>query len=141
MQFAFSKKKSFLGKIIMWWDRGPYEHVECILSQEPDGTYTIASSKPGVGVRTLSGQKLPNTDWDIITVPSVNLQQVKDWFKEHDGESYFWRGLFGFVIRPAIGGSKTEWFCSEACMAAAFNIDQAWRFSPNAMYEIVRYMI
>jgi hypothetical protein len=140
MKFAFSKKNSLLGKIIKWWDRGPYEHVECILQENADGTYTIASSEPGVGVRTLTNQTLPASDWDIIEVASADLAAAKGWFIAHNGESYYYLGLFGFVVRPAVGGSKDEWFCSEACMTAAFNIPQSWRYSPNAMYDVLSRM-
>jgi hypothetical protein len=140
MEFAFSKKTTFLDKIIKWWDRGAYCHVECILDQAPDGTYTIASSEPGVGVRTLTGQRLSPADWDFVNVPKVDAAAVKLWFDEHAGEPYFWMGLFGFVVRPAVRWSKSKWFCSEACLTAAFGIQQSWRFTPTAMYEIVTLM-
>jgi hypothetical protein len=137
MKFAFCKKNNLLGKIIKWWDRGPYEHVECVIAENADGTYNIASSAPGEGVRILVNQTLPADLWDLVDVPSVSASKVIEWFKEHDGEEYYYAGLFGFVIRPAVGGSKSKWFCSEACLKAAFDMDHAWRFSPNAMYEVV----
>jgi hypothetical protein len=137
MLFAFSKNTSLLDKIIKWWDRGPYCHVECVLGVNADGTFTIASSAPGQGVRTLYNQSLPAADWDFVNVASVDVNQVEAWFKQHDGEDYYYLGLFGFVVRPAVGGSKSEWFCSEACLTAAFNMPQAWRYSPNAMFDIV----
>lgn len=140
MLFAFSKKTSILDKIIKWWDRGPYCHVECILDKAPDGSYTICSSEPGTGVRTLYGQILDPAEWDFVEVKSADVENVRGWFIQHDGESYFWRGLFGFVLRPTTGPSKKKWFCSEACLTAAFGAEQAWRFTPNAMFDIVSLM-
>lgn len=67
VKFAFYKAPgSLLDKAIRWWMRGPYAHVEAILAENADGTYTIASAVPGIGVRIATNQALPASDWDIV---------------------------------------------------------------------------
>lgn len=135
MKFAFKKGTSLLDKAIKFWDHGPYSHVECILA-EANGLYTIASSYPGVGVRTLQNQSLPTQEWDIVDVPTIDVTGVKTWFEEHAGQKYWYFGLFGFIIEPLVSLDKNKWFCSEACLAT-LKFQEPWRFSPNGMYDIV----
>lgn len=138
MKFAFKHSGTGLfDRLITWWDRGSYSHVECILEENADGTYTIASSYPGKGVRTLTNQKLPESNWTIVSVNDGDLEKAKQWFKDHNGAAYFWFGILGFVIRPVVGGSRHKFFCSDACMLAAYDLSDSWRITPNCMFGII----
>lgn len=138
MKFAFYKGAgTLLDSAIRWWMRGPYAHVEAILSDNGDGTYTIASSVPGIGVRIAENQSLPASDWDIVDGPG-DVDEARAWFDERNGAAYDYLGLLGFVIRPATGVDRGKYWCSEACLRA-IGFPGAWRFDPNAMYGVVSF--
>lgn len=137
MKFAFEKSSGPVKSTIKWWDEGPYCHVECIFSENADGTYDIASSKAFQGVRVLKNQILDPSNWEIIDCPSADLISAKEWFQKHNGEHYYYGGIFGFVFRPLADGSRTKWFCSDACCAASLGIAESWRISPNCLANIV----
>lgn len=133
MTFAFYKgNASLMDKLISLWMRGPYSHCECILKDNGDGTYVIASSKPGVGVR-ITTSTLPASDWDFLEAPAdVNL--VYGWFNEHAGAAYDYVGLFTFIAHPILIGQRNKFWCSEACALAAGYVG-AQREDPNSLYN------
>jgi hypothetical protein len=137
MKFAFYKASgTIFDKAIRIWMRGPYAHVEAILQDYGDGTYLIASSVPGTGVRT-TRQTLPESDWDIVEGPG-DVDQATAWFNKHDGEAYDYIGLFGFVLRPVTIEERGKYWCSEAILLA-IGYKGAWREDPNSMYNVVRF--
>ena len=137
MKYAFYKASgTFIDKMIRLWMRGPYAHVEAILEEFPDGTYTIASSVPGIGVRT-TRQTLPASDWDIVEGPG-DIEQSKAWFAEKDGAAYDYVGLFGFVLRPVTIEERNKYWCSEAILLS-IGYKGAWREDPNSMYNVIRF--
>jgi uncharacterized protein YycO len=138
MKFAFYKAKgTFLDGLVRWWMKGPYAHVEAILGENEDGTYTIASSKPGIGVRIAYNQELPDSEWDIVET-RIDSAPVALWFIQRVGMPYDYFGLLGFVFGPFVRESTKRYFCSEACLAAA-GLNNAWRYDPNSMYDVLCY--
>lgn len=137
MKFAFYKKHNAVyDALIRWWENGTYSHVEAIITEFDDGvTFTIASSKPGVGVRTIT-QTLPASDWDILEAPGDPVA-VGQWFKDHAGEKYDYLGIFGMVLRPIMADVSKRYFCSEA-VAEALGIEDPWRFDPNGLHAILK---
>jgi hypothetical protein len=133
VKFAFAKNPTTLkDKFICWWMRGPYFHSEVILAENADGTYTIASSVPGIGVRTATNQQLPADEYDIIEGPG-DVNTAIAWFKAHDGEAYDWLGLLRFVMPPLTIWSNTKWWCTDADLAAVGMDCGSHRYDPNAM--------
>jgi hypothetical protein len=138
MKFAFYKAPgSIFDKLIRWWMRGPYAHVEAILEDNGDGSYTIASSVPGTGVRIATNQTLPERDWDIVDGPG-DVAAARAWFEAHNGAAYDYIGLLGFVIRPVVGYVRKKFCCSRACLLS-IGFPGSWRFDPNAMYDAVAF--
>ncbi|MFM0165654.1 hypothetical protein PQR39_35130 [Paraburkholderia sediminicola] len=138
MKFAFYKAPgTLLDKLIRWWMRGPYAHVEAILDENADGTYTIASAVPGIGVRIAEKQPLPARDWDIVTGPG-DATQARAWFEARAGKAYDYLGLLGFVLRPATIDARDKYWCSEACLLS-IGYEGAWREDPNSMYSVVTF--
>ncbi|SAK83319.1 hypothetical protein AWB81_04197 [Caballeronia arationis] len=138
VKIAFYKGSgSFLDKVIRWWEIGRYAHCEMILQENDDGTYTIASAKPGVGVRIAENQSLPDSDWDFLTVPG-DVSQVRAWFVAHAGESYDYVGLLGFILRPVTFFIRKKFFCSRACLRS-LGVKGAWRVDPNGMYDFMSF--
>jgi hypothetical protein len=135
MQFAFYKGKGTLfDRLIRWWQRGPYSHVEALLVDNGAGVFECASSLPGDGVR-IASVKLVDGDWDFVDFPADTMA-VRSWFEAHAGARYDWLGIFGFVLRP-FGGEPKRYFCSEA-IATALDIDEPFRFDPNALFDCLK---
>jgi hypothetical protein len=138
MKFAFYKgNATLLDRLISFWMRGSYSHVEAILEEGSDGTYTIASSVPGTGVRIAVGQSLPLSDWDIVEGPGDPVV-ARSWFEARIGKAYDYLGLFHFIVQPADIESKDKYFCSEACLLS-IGYDGAWREDPNGMYDVMTF--
>lgn len=138
MQFAFYKAPgSFLDKAIRFWMRGQYSHVEAILAFNTDGTFTCASSVPGVGVR-IANIALPSSDWDIIEAPG-DVVAARAWFEKHQGAAYDYIGLFGFIIRPAIQHTRKKYWCSQAVLRS-IGYKGAWRDDPNSTADVLNFM-
>lgn len=132
MKLAFYKGRGTLfNRIVCWWQRGPYSHVEVVLATRTDGTYECASSVPGVGVR-IATKALPAADWDFIDYPA-DVGSVRAWFAAHAGAGYDYLGIFGFIVRP-VGGEPGRYFCAEA-IATALGIDEPWRLDPNGFAD------
>jgi hypothetical protein len=134
VKIAFYKAPgTFLDKVIRWWEVGSYAHCEMVLQENTDGTYTIASAVPGIGVCIAENQSLPASDWDFLTVPG-DVNKVRAWFEAHAGNAYDYVGLFGFIIRPITIRVRKKFFCSRACLRS-LGFKGAWRDDPNAMYD------
>jgi len=132
MKFAFYRASgTVLDKIIRFWERGRYSHVEVVLADLGDGLFTVASSVPWIGVR-IANIALPASDWDIVEATG-DANAVHAWFATHVGAGYDYRGLFGFVLRRVVG-DKSKYFCSEA-VATALGMNEPWRFDPNGLAD------
>lgn len=116
-------------RLTSWWTRGPYTHVELVLSEPDENGLSLcgSSSFRDGGVRT-KWIHLKDDSWDYIEVTGSRADAM-DWFAKHKGEGYDVVGLFGFVVRT-VEGERGKWFCSEAVMAA-LGFKESWRFSPN----------
>jgi len=140
MYYAFYKGREegffrgFFDWVVRFWMRGEYSHVEAILQDHGDGTYTIASSVPGVGIR-IATQTLPKEDWDIFEGPG-NAEDVRKWYEQNLHADYDYLGLLGFVLRRVVG-EKSSYFCSES-VCYAIGCDEPWRFDPNALADLVK---
>lgn len=139
MQFAFKKangsEATFFDKLIGWWESGPYAHVEAILSYDAaTGLYTVVSSVPGTGIRKAQ-IALPADSYDIIESPG-DITKVATWFNSRLGAGYDWLGILGFIFRPIKGNPTKRWFCSESILEA-LGVAEAWRFDPNACYDVM----
>jgi hypothetical protein len=113
--------------------KGHYSHCEIIFS---DGISASASFVDG-GVRFKQIDYDP-LKWDILELPEHLEANARLWFLAHEGDRYDILGNVHFLI-PVVGDDKTKWCCSEAC-AQALGIDGAWRFHPNLLACLVKYM-
>ena len=117
--------------LVRWWTRSPYTHCEMIFS---DGLSASSSFLDG-GVRFKQIDYNPE-HWDIIELPSELEQSARDWFEQHEGDSYDLIGNLGFVI-GSVDDSKRKWFCSEVIMAA-LGVTEPGKFSPSTAMPVVR---
>jgi hypothetical protein len=122
------------GVIVKWWTRGDFSHTELIESVNPDGTANCWSSAyldKGVRRKTYA---LPPSDWRFVDVPTTPEQEAQalQWFKDHAGEPYDVRGMFGIALRR-LPNYRGKWFCSES-VAAALGFSEPWRLDPATLY-------
>ncbi len=135
MKIAFYKGKGTLvDRMIRWWQRGLYSHVEAVLATNENGTFECASSVRGTGVR-IATIALPPDEWDVIDMPA-DIDAVRTWFAAHASMGYDYLGILGFVVRP-LGGEPRHYFCSEA-IATAVGLEEPFRFDPNALADFVK---
>ena len=117
--------------LVRRWTRSPYTHCEMIFS---DGISASSSFLDG-GVRFKNITYNPE-HWDIVELPSELEQSARDWFEQHEGDSYDLIGNLGFVI-GSVDDSKRKWFCSEVIMAA-LGVTEPGKFSPSTAMPVVR---
>lgn len=113
--------------------KGKYSHCEAVFS---DGMSASSSFIDG-GVRFKKIDYDPKK-WDFIDIDDSFEDQMRDWFKKHDGAPYDILGNIHFLI-PVVGDDKSSWCCSEA-IAESMSIKDAWRFHPNSLFSIVQSM-
>jgi hypothetical protein len=108
-----------------WWltrlvQKGDYRnvtHVEAILAEHEDGSVTIGSASLRDGGVRMKKCHLNPEHWDIVDVPQWDAEKANQWFIEHDGEPYDWRGAFASCM-PFSWGEWDEWFCNGAVGAS-----------------------
>ena len=77
--------------------------------------------------------------WVIVELPIQLEQPARDWFVQHEGDSYDVVGNLGFVI-GSIDDAKRKWFCSEAIMAA-LDVEEPGKFSPSTAMPVVKSIV
>jgi len=145
MKIALYKgRKRLFNKLVAWWTRGPYSHVELVL----DDGISISSSFMDGGVRK------KRIDFDLSNWDFIELGLESDWFSDRidkrlayeqsirdrifniKGKLYDVLGIAGFVIRR-IGEDRNKMFCSEA-VAYILGFDDPWRFDPNTLASALK---
>src|SRR3990172_5990515 len=115
------------------WERGDYSHCEMIFS---DGMAASSSFMDG-GVRFKQIEFDP-AHWDFIDLPPEREPAARQWFIDHEGESYDLMGNAHFVI-GFIPEARRKKFCSEA-LAAALGFHDPWRYGPNVLAATLRFI-
>lgn len=131
MRAAFYKAtppgaKGFYNRLIRWWTRSPYSHVELIFS---DG-YAASSSYMDGGIRFIAGNFDP-ARWDFIDLPSELEPAARAWFTTNAGRRYDLLGHLHFILGP-VRDDRQGWFCSEA-VAEALGLPESWRYDPAVL--------
>lgn len=133
MKIAFYKAKTKLfNKLVSWWTDGPYSHCEVIFS---DGMCASSSFLDG-GVRFKS-INIDYLHWDIIELPNIDENAVRNWYTNNLGKKYDVLGLLS-VLSP-VKDDKNKYFCNES-IGAAMGIRDPWRFSPNSFSVLLECM-
>jgi hypothetical protein len=135
IQLAFYRGRARLfDRLIQWWTRGPYSHVEVVTHRSNSGAaWCISSSWMDGGVRG-KWMVLNPARWDVIVLPDIDSAVAHRWLAQHAGSGYDWAGLLGFVWRPVAGDAR-RWFCSEAG-ADICGLLEPWRFNPNDLAAV-----
>lgn len=94
-------------KLISWWTKSTYSHVEVILK---DGKCFSADARNNI-VR-IKDIDYEDGKWDILHVnKKINYREID----KNIGCEYDWKGLFlNEVLKSKIENPK-KWYCSEVC--------------------------
>jgi hypothetical protein len=125
-----------------WWltrmvQKGEFSrvtHVEAILAEHEDGSVTIGSASLREGGVRFKRCHLTPEHWIIVDVPRWDAAKAAQWFAEHDGEKYDWRGAFASCM-PFAWGRKNEWFCNGA-VGESVGLNSSEIFGPSQFASI-----
>lgn len=138
MKIAFYKGTSTIyEKIISWKTESPYTHCVAILDEISDGYCRVGASDPSMNGVYIYIDRFPADLWDIIDVPSIDIEKSREWFKQHSGQGYAYRSIINLVL--PVGASDDRWFCDEAILAS-MGMNQPWRYDPAGLVSILLYI-
>ena len=127
MKIAFYKgRKRLFNRLVCWYCRGRFSHVELVLREE-DGVSTCASSSFMDGGVRIKKIILDPEHWEVIET-SADLDTALFWLDRHLGNKYDILGILGFLFRR-IKQDRRKFFCNEAVGEMLGEIDP-WRFDP-----------
>lgn len=109
-------------------------HVEAILKEHEDGSVLIGSASLRDGGVRMKRCHLNPEHRDIVDVPQWSAEAAEQWFIEHDGLPYDWRGAFASCM-PFQWREEGEWFCNEA-VAASVGFESPEVFGPSQFAAI-----
>ncbi len=113
-------------RLVRWWTRSPYSHVELILTGGWCGSASFMDG--GVKLRVID---FDPARWDFIDLPAPLEPAALAWFDEHRDEKYDVLGNLHFIVRR-VAHDQQRWFCSEA-IAAALGMHDPWRYDPATL--------
>lgn len=114
-----------------WLDHGPYSHCELVFNNGMSGSSSFMDG--GVRIKYIG---YTSGDWDFVDLPERLEANAWRFFVAERGKPYDLMGnvnaAFGWVPHSA-----GKWFCSEI-IAAAFHLNDAWRYKPNGLYAVLK---
>jgi len=119
-------------RLISWWTKGPYCHVE-IFYKDDDGFLKKFSSSPECGYVRTKKTEFYVEGYDFVPF-TITEEQYKI-FKEYEQEllcgKYDWAGIIGFIL-PTKDRSK-QWFCSEVTSnyLKIIGYRKMWKIEPS----------
>jgi hypothetical protein len=126
-------------RLVRWWTRSPYSHVELIFFDGSAGIDSQAASASYMdgGVR-FKWITFDPALWDFVDLPEALASQALAWFSSHEGDAYDLLGNLHFILEP-VGDDKRKWFCSEA-VAAALGMPDPARFDPGTLHAALTFI-
>ena len=130
-KLAFYKGKGDItDKLIRWWTKSPYSHVELVV----DGWWYSTSPRD---LRVRAKRIVPKKDhWDFVEV-EVDEDWLYEVFAKTRGAKYDWLGIFFTQIVDLNIHSKSRYFCVEWC-AFINKIPKPHRYNPGTLYNYVK---
>jgi len=129
LAFYIAKNGTFFDKLIAWWTKSKYSHVELII----DGYWYSTSPRDG----TVRRKIIPiSTKWDYIEVPLKNRtkKEILEFYERTKGQKYDWINIFLCQIIPLGIQIDDRWICSEWCTYAISG--KELKISPQELYEL-----
>ena len=121
MILLFQKNnKSIFARLIRFWTRGPYNHVEIRITDEQGHWWQLnADNIKGVVWRPADAN-YPSDVWDAVTLSegAGDFEEVAELAAREKGCGYDWVGILFAQILPLRREHPKKWFCSELVVAA-----------------------
>ena len=125
-----------IDKVIAWWTKGKYSHVELIIDNH------MYSTSPRDGEVRVKRHVYDKDVWDYVTVSVGSIKNISEFYRQTKGLKYDWFGIFGFIIPTK--DRTNRWFCSE-WVSNALKISgckklftkNPSKLSPNDLYKIL----
>ena len=117
-------KVSFIGKLIRWWTKSIYYHVELIWESGEDKFWI--SSNPDTGGVTIHNLKPLNDNWGYCKM---------NFMKDQKDCKYDVVGIVFSQVLPFRWDSKNKWFCSEltSTILKMLLVDEFIDVDPNTL--------
>jgi hypothetical protein len=126
-------------RLVRWWTRSPYSHVELIFFDGgPGGDSQAASSSYMDGGVRFKWFTFDPVLWDFVDLPDALILPALAWFDAYEGAAYDLLGNVHFVL-SAVGDDRRKWFCSEA-VAAALGMPDPERFDPGTLHAALTFL-
>jgi len=139
VRVAFYKGKGrFFDKLIKWWTKSDYSHVELLLGSE----MFSASSYSNLVRWTFHNRD--ESKWDYYDVPTER-PLTKELVKSLVGHKYDWLGIMFSIVVPLGLHSSNKYFCSEICSDVLYTLGADIegipnKMSPNDLAEEILYV-
>ena len=129
-------KADWLDKLIAWWTKGKYSHVEIVINE-----YMYSTSPRDKEVRKKE-HIVDNVSWDYVEIDLPEIKNGFEFFRQVEGEPYDWFGILGFVL--PFQDRTDRWFCSEfvsnflkvSGCKKLFKYEPS-KISPNKLYKLL----
>jgi hypothetical protein len=128
-----------LDKVIRWWTRSQFSHVEIVISRDGDKAVLFSASARDGGVRKATREWVPE-QWEVVSVRHrISPLDLALFMRDEIGAGYDYAGLFGSQLFASGWQSKRRWFCSEIC-AAILGLPEPQRYSPESLRKMVLFL-
>jgi len=106
---AFKSENTINSKLIQWWTKSNYSHVEIIIDD-----YWVSSS-PDQGGAYIHRLRPLSDNWDYVTVKvnEENTPWAIQFANAQVGTKYDWLGVFFSQFLHINKQDNSKWFCSE----------------------------
>ena len=131
MKVAFYKAEygTWFDKLIAFWTRSKYSHVELITD-----TGNAFSASDRAGKVRFANINFDSGHWDLMNV-SQDPKQVSKRMAEILGKPYDFKGVFFWFVIPHSYEAKDKYWCSEAVAYVLGIIPST--ISPQRLYEVL----
>jgi len=148
IKVAFYKGKgNWKNKVIRWWTKSPFSHVELVLPDEKTWISISPFLTSKVAARNKEQVTLDNWQFVEIQVTEQQVEVIKEFYEFTEGCGYDWIGMLFSQFLPFHIKRRNKWYCSE-WIAYALRISCVidWRLikiydrcdlSPAVLYDII----
>ena len=132
------KKTSILNKLIMWFTKSKYYHVELIVNDTwISSSYTRGgfSARPLKPINEQTDTKYDYYHFEPFTMSIKQFHTVMSFVDSQEGSKYDVQGILFAQLFPLRFDSRNKWFCSEVCtkLLQLFLIPEVIDKQPSSM--------
>lgn len=143
----FVGKGNWKNKVIRWWTKSPFSHVELVLPDEKTWISISPFLTSKVAARVKEHISRDNWKFVEIEVTEQQVKVIKEFYEFTEGCRYDWIGMLLSQFLPFHIKRRNKWYCSE-WIAYALRISCVidWRLikiydrcdlSPAVLYNII----